>query len=142
MGPIAILFGIVLILLGVVGYFASGGASITALIPAFFGLPLVVLGFLAAKEHLRKHVMHVAVLVGLVGFIGAAIMALPKVPELITTGKVMRVKGEVQSDATLAVIMTLLMGVVCAVFVVLCVRSFIEARRSRARAAAGQSSPS
>jgi hypothetical protein len=142
MGPLTIVFGIVLVILGVVGYFASGGASVTALIPAFFGLPLLLLGFLARQENLRKHAMHAAVLVGLVGFLGAAFMAIPKAPELFSTGKVLRVRDGVESDATLGVIMQLLMALTCAVFVVLCVKSFIDARRNRASAAAASSTPS
>lgn len=36
-------YGIALILLGIAGYVLTGAASVTALIPAFFGLPLVLL---------------------------------------------------------------------------------------------------
>ena len=36
--------GITLVAVGIGGYIAVGGASITALIPAFFGLPLALLG--------------------------------------------------------------------------------------------------
>jgi hypothetical protein len=46
--------------------------SWTALIPAFFGLPLVILGVLALQEGWRKHAMHAAVVVGLIGFLGGA----------------------------------------------------------------------
>ena len=47
MAKITITFGVLLILLGVIGYLAPGIHSLTALIPAVFGLVLVVLGFLA-----------------------------------------------------------------------------------------------
>ena len=72
MANITVAFGAALILLGV-GAFVLTGATmdhITALIPAFFGLPLGLLGIVARKDHLRKHAMHAAVLLGLVGFVG------------------------------------------------------------------------
>ena len=40
MAKTVIAFGIFLILVGVGAYFGSGTKSITALIPAFFGLPI------------------------------------------------------------------------------------------------------
>ena len=49
----------------------GGGISVTALIPAFFGLPLVVLGFLARSESIRRHAMHAAAALALVGWAGA-----------------------------------------------------------------------
>jgi hypothetical protein len=106
-GPITIVFGAVLVLLGLGGYFGSDTQSMTALIPAFFGVPLALLGLLALKDSLRKHAMHLAAMVGLLGFLGAAGSLINKLQAL--------------------------MAIVCAVFVGLCVRSFIQARRSRAR---------
>src|SRR5437868_4482456 len=69
---ITIVVGALLIVLGVIGYFGTGMVSWTALIPAFFGLPLLVLGVLALQEGWRKHAMHAAVVVGLIGFLGGA----------------------------------------------------------------------
>ncbi len=69
----SIVSGVLLILIGIAGYvfsIADGNTSLTALIPAAFGLLLVVFGALAkSNESLRKHLMHAAVLVGLLGFI-------------------------------------------------------------------------
>jgi uncharacterized membrane protein len=120
MGPITIVFGVVLIALGAVGY-ASTWAS-TALIPAYFGLGLAVCGGLALKEHLRKHAMHLAALVGLVGFIGALVMVI-----LTLT------RGEIERPTAFA--MQIAMAGVCVVFVGLCVKSFIDARRRRKQGA-------
>ncbi len=47
MAKITIGLGIVLIALGFGSYFGTGQASVTALIPAFFGLPLLLLGLVA-----------------------------------------------------------------------------------------------
>jgi hypothetical protein len=141
-GPITIFFGVVLILLGLVGYFATGAVSVTALIPAFFGLPLVVLGLLARMDHLRKHVMHAAVLIGLVGFLFPAIRAVPKVPTLVSSGRVVVTADGQERDLTFAVTLQLAMALVCGTFVALCVKSFIDARRSRARTEADKPLPS
>ena len=90
MAKVTIVFGIILIGLGLVAYFGStpksspqgevtqldgGGAigrklPITALIPAFFGAPLLVCGLIAMRENLLKHAMHAAAMIGLLGSLG------------------------------------------------------------------------
>lgn len=114
-------FGVALIALGVVGYVGTEAVSITALIPAVFGAVLVVLGWVALNERSRKHAMHLAAAVALVGFVGAA-------PGLMGLWNVMA-GAEVQRPA--AVLSQSVMAILMAVFVGLCVRSFVEARRSR-----------
>lgn len=120
----SIYFGILLILLGAGGYvygMMNGGASLTALIPAIFGVLLIAFGAAArANENLRKHLMHGAVLVGLLGFL-ATVSSFFKVPALLD--------GTAERPA--AVVSQLLMSVVCLVFVILCVKSFVDARRNR-----------
>jgi hypothetical protein len=125
---ITVALGAVLIGLGLYGRFGTGTESITALIPAFMGLPLLLLGVLAHNDRFRKHAMHTAVLIALVGFVGCAVMAAPKVPALLTGGEIKRADG---SDATVAVLMQTITGLLCAVFVGLGVNSFISARRRR-----------
>ena len=116
MASTTILFGILLTLLGVVGYFLTGTSSLTALIPALFGLLLLMLGFLARAESMRKHAMHAAAAVALVGCIGALI-------PLLRTPSGVRPAMAVFSQAAMVVL--------TALFVVLCVRSFRAARRAR-----------
>ena len=114
-------FGVVLIALGVIGYVGTAAVSITALIPAIFGAVLTILGWLALNERYRKHALHLAAAVALVGLLGA-------VPGLI--GLFDLISGaEVQRPA--AVVSQSLMAILMAVFVGLCVRSFLEARRAR-----------
>lgn len=121
---ITIVTGDLLIALGVIGYVATGQQSLTALIPAAFGLLLNVFGIVAlVKPTTLKHTMHAAAAVGLLGFLGGAGMGLPKLFKLMGGGEVAR---------PAAVYSQCVMGAVCAVFVGLCVKSFIDARRQRA----------
>ena len=63
---------ILLIVVGVVGYVQqpADAKSPTALIPAAIGGMLAVCGLLAFNDKFRKHAMHFAAIVGLVGAIG------------------------------------------------------------------------
>lgn len=117
MASTTIMFGALLTLLGVTGYFLTGTSSVTALIPAFFGLILLVLGFLARSETVRKHAMHAAAAVALVGCAGALF-------SLVRTPIGLRPATAVFSQAAMVVL--------TAIFVVLCVKSFKDARRARA----------
>lgn len=116
MASTTILFGTLLTLLGLAGYFLTGATSVTALIPAIFGLLLLVLGFLARSESLRRHAMHAAAAVALVGCAGA-LFSLLRTP--------------LATRSAMAVFSQAAMVVLTAVFVGLCVRSFIAARRAR-----------
>ena len=122
----SVIFGLLLAILGVSGYFGVPEAdrSSTALIPAGFGLVLIVLGVVARRDALRKHAMHAAAAAALVGC-------------LVAAGRFFYVLiwggGNV---ATTAGMSTATMAVLCGVFVALCVKSFIDARRAR-KAAAG-----
>lgn len=113
--------GILLIVIGVGAYFGSGAKSITALIPAFFGLPISLLGIAALREKWQKHAMYGAVALALLGFFGS-VSGLPKLFTLIAGGEVAR---------PTAVVVQSIMAISCAVLVALGIRSFIEARRQR-----------
>jgi hypothetical protein len=115
----AIWFGRLLVLVGIVGYaygMFNGNASLTALIPAAFGIALMVLGHLAAaKDSMRKHLMHIAMLFGALGF-------------LLPAGRLLSKIGDLSLSA--AVVSQIAMAVICLIFVILGIRSFIDARRS------------
>ena len=117
-------FGIVLIVLGLGGYFGSDRVSLTALIPAAFGLLLAIFGALARDEKRRKMAMHIAVTIGLLGFLGT-VSGLFQLPTLLSGGVVER-PGAVGSKSIMAVLMVIYVG--------MCVKSFIDARRRRASA--------
>ena len=116
----SIVCGALLILVGIVGEMyglSTGHASPTALIPAAFGLILLLLGlFSRTNEPLRKHLMHAAAAVALIGF-------------LLTAGRLLMKFGELAMTA--AVVSQAAMALVCLAFVLLAVRSFTEARRQR-----------
>jgi hypothetical protein len=138
---VSVVVGLLLTGVGLYGYFGTGTASPTALIPAGLGVPLVVLGLAAYKDRLRMHAMHAAVIVGLIGFLACVVVAAPSLPALVRDGKVIKTNREgVERDATAAVVSQTVTAVLCGVFVALCVNSFVQARRAR-RANAVASSP-
>jgi hypothetical protein len=118
---ITIVFGGLLFVLGVASYVLTGRQSVTALIPAAFGLVFEVLGLLARKPNLRKHAMHGAAALALIGFV-ATVRGVLQAITLAQGGTVERPQ---------AVIARAIMSVLCLVFVALCVNSFIAARRNR-----------
>ncbi len=122
MPKLAIVFGLILELLGVGAFVATGSTHVTSLIPSFFGTVILLCGIIAlVRPGLRKHVMHVAALFGLLGTLGGLGMGLPKLGMLI----------EGTAARPLAVAMQIVMGVVCLIFLALCVKSFIDARRAK-----------
>jgi len=114
----AITFGVLLILIGLIGYvygMTTGHASLTALIPAAFGIVMAILGAIArSNEGMRKHLMHAAVLIALLGFV-------------MTAGRLLMKLNDITVGA--AFLSQVSMAVVCLVFVILAVRSFVAARR-------------
>jgi len=120
MPVLTIALAAILIVLGLGAYFGSGMASVTALIPSFFGAAFLLCGLLALKDGLRKHAMHVAAVLALLG-LGGSGPGLAKLPSLFA--------GEAERPT--AVIVQSIMAVLLVVFIVLCVRSCIAARRAR-----------
>ena len=71
------LVGLILAALGILSYLGTGRTSITALIPAFFGVVFVLLAWVARNEAVRKHVIHAAMVVALLGIAGTAARLIP-----------------------------------------------------------------
>ena len=117
MASTTIIFGLLLTILGLTGYFLTGGVSMTALIPAFFGIVLLILGFLARAENMRKHAMHAAAAVALIGLLGALSSLL---------------RAPMETRSAMANFSQIAMALLTAVFIGLCVKSFRDARRARA----------
>jgi uncharacterized protein with PQ loop repeat len=123
MAVVAIVFGILLDVAGIVSYVSTGSVHKTALIPCVFGVLIFLCGAMALNPKFLKHAMHVAAMVGLLGFVAALI---PNVMKLV--------KGK--EISTVALASTGSMAILCGIFVGLCVKSFIDIRRAR-RAAQG-----
>lgn len=119
---VTIVYGLLLAVLGVGFYFALAPISMTALIPAFFAVPVVLCGFLARVERMRKHAMHAAAMLGVLGVAGGAPGAI----------KLLKSFSGAEIARPAAALEQALMAVLSLVFVVLCVRSFMAARRARA----------
>lgn len=104
---------------------AGDKRSITALIPAFIGLPITVCGLVALEPSLRKHAMHGMLLFALLGALGGLGMGLPKLPAAL--------QGE--SERPKAVYAQITMGIPCAILLVAGINSFLAARRKRSEEA-------
>jgi phosphoglycerate dehydrogenase-like enzyme len=122
---VAVILGVLLMALTLV---LRHSASATAWIPFGFGVVFVILGALAFRPTLRKHVMHLAAALGLIGFLGAAVRAIPAGLKLL--------KGTEVNHSALA--SQSAMAALCLVFLILCVRSFVMSRRSQARRRAAE----
>ncbi len=95
----------------------------TWLIPSAVGLPLLLLGLVAAKSaSSRMHVMHAAVTIALLGGLVAFVQGIRQVIGLLFQDKPI---------LPLAAGMIWTMTLLCFIFVGLCVQSFIAARKAR-----------
>lgn len=104
-------------IIGLASYWLTGRTSVTALIPAFFGVLFVALAYIARSESTRRHAMHAAVAIALIGFLGTLGRALPAIAA-----------GQIGRPAVVAQVITAL---ILGWYVYLGVQSFIAARRAR-----------
>lgn len=130
MAKLAMVFGVLIALVGLSGYIATHFWH--ALIPVVLGVLLVLLGLVANTENVKRRMlaMHIAVTVGLLGFLGT-------IPGLIAmggylTGHRPAAVGGIEVGHKLAAEVQSVTSILCLIFVLLCVRSFIAARRARA----------
>ena len=116
---IAAYYGSLLIIWGISISFISGSNSLTSFIPSFFGLPILIFAALTIKlQEKKKLFMHIVVTFGLLTFIGGLDI----------------IRGILKNNlfenfyADLSKLMMLVTGLV---FTILCVKSFIFARKNR-----------
>jgi hypothetical protein len=123
LAKLTLVLALLLVLLGLAGYIGTGSVHPTALIPTWFGVALGIFGFLAISpnEGRRKLFMHINVTIALLGFIGAAAKAIQ--------GYVHARSAGIEPDAIALGSQALMAGLLF-IYVILCVRSFIAARRS------------
>ena len=127
MARFTILIGTILALLGVLTYMGTGEKFPTSLIPVVFGFILVASGVLARTTDVKKRAlwMHVAVTIGLLGFLGTA-KSIVDCIRMKTVGLQVKFPVAVEEKAAMSILLL--------VFVIACVRSFVEARRARVAA--------
>lgn len=114
MPSITIAVGLLLVIQGIGFYLGTDSRSLTALIPAAIGLPILLLGFLASRKTARKHAAHAAAALGTLGLLAA-------VGRLASAG----IRWSAASASLIMMI------VLCGGFVALCVKSFLDARRGQ-----------
>lgn len=124
MAKVTLIFAVLLVALGLIGFLGTGSTHPTALIPAWIGLALGISGFLAISpdEGRRKLFMHINVTIGLLGFLGGAGKAVQGYLHATAAG--------VEPNAV-AIGSQITMAGLMLIYVILCVRSFIAARRAR-----------
>ena len=120
MSSTTLAFAFAYLVLGIGGFVLTGSIHKTALIPCVFGVLFLIFGLLARKDNFRKHVMHAAVLIALLAFLGTA-RSLSHLPELFN--------GTAEKPA--AIITQSLNAGLSLLYIILAVRSFIQARRAR-----------
>lgn len=109
-------FALLLIALGVIAYFATGMVSMTALIPAFFGLPIAVCALAAARFGRAAFV--VALFLCAVGTLGIIGRLIP-----------MATRGELEFNA--ATMVQVVFALVAATLAVLLARGLLAGSRGR-----------
>lgn len=68
-----LLYGILVTGLGIVGYFATGQVSKTALIPCVFGLPIILLAITGwLRSQATKQILIAALVIAVLAFLGTA----------------------------------------------------------------------
>ena len=114
-------FSVLLIALGLGGYFGSGQISFFPLIPAGFGVLIFICGLLALSPNLTKHAMHAAAMLALIGFVFPAKGIIKVIKMLI--GIPVPMPPEAIAQAT--------MSTMCLIYVILCFRWFLNNRKKQ-----------
>jgi len=122
MAKLTVVFGVLLVFVSAAFWLAMGKES-AALHPAGIGVLLVVSGLLANTESAKQRMiwMHIAVTLGLIAFLTTGVRAAIE----LAKGTALTVKPLGFDERVVIALLSL-------IYVVLCVRSFIAARRARA----------
>lgn len=117
---VSVIYGVILVVFAVLISLISGSDSLTSYIPAMFGLPILILGLIAVwAPSKQKLVMHINVVIGLLIFLAG----LSVIPGLVS--------GVNLSTSLWANVSKLFMSLTGALYLTICVKSFIFIRRKR-----------
>ena len=122
MAKITLAFSIVYILMGALSYVLSGMASVTALIPAFFGIFYAIFASVSLwKPKLNKHMLHGSMTLTLLALAGTF------------KGFIKLIKwfNGAEFERILAIQVQGAFFVLSAILLVLGINSFIQARKNR-----------
>ncbi|MEM7332370.1 MAG: hypothetical protein AAF490_09775 [Chloroflexota bacterium] len=117
---ISIGVGVILIVVALISVIVTGTSSITAWIPAFFGILLAACGALALNPARLKVMMHIVAVLAVLGALGS----LNVIPDLFSG-----------SASAASIISRLVMLVLCGFLVYVSVMSFIQIRKNRQKEA-------
>ncbi len=96
--------------------------SMTAMIPAFVGFPILILGTLALMPAARKHSMHLVAVIALLGAGAGLGRGLMKWSDFMAAA---------DYGSRRPVLFSLIMGGLCLVLLIGCIGSFMAAKRKR-----------
>lgn len=124
MAKMTIGFGVLLILLAVIGFVSTGSAHPTALIPAGLGILFIIFGAFANTTDPKRRMlwMHISVTVALLAFLGTLTADIQAIK--MSHGTVYPHPAAVLEKAG--------MSLFSLIYVLFCVRSFVNARVRRA----------
>ena len=117
---VSVIYGVILVVFAVLISLISGSESLTSYIPAMLGLPILILGLMAVwAPSKQKLVMHINVVIGLLIFLAG----LSVIHSLVS--------GANLSTNLWANFSKLFMSLTGALYLTICVKSFIFIRRKR-----------
>ena len=122
MGRMMIGVAVVLVVLGLAGYVGTDRVSVTALIPAFFGIAFAGLGALGRKDRFRVPAAYGGIVLSVIGLLGS-VPGIPKVIAYVGGEEVARPAASIAQS-----IMALILVVLIASLL-----KFVVAERRQAR---------
>lgn len=117
---LGITLGLALVILGIASYVVSEFTSVTALIPAFFGVIVVLLGTAIRRTDRRREAADGIGALAVLGVLGS-LRGVPDIVELLTGGT---------PESTVAAVSQGLMILICLVLLVAVVRYELDRRSS------------
>ena len=122
--------GLLLVLLGLYGYFSYN--TITVLIPAFIGTLIALFGFMAFNEKRKRLFIHIAIVVVVVG-LSASAKSLPSIPGLIDcfNNPALDIVSCPKFQRPLAELFKSIMSLVLIPYMLVSITFFIKSRLSR-----------